>query len=176
MENDRPNEYFISVDVETAGPVPSQYSMLAIGACTVAKPRETFYIELKPVNMDFRPEALAVLQSLAGETGRRGRRTCRSPAALRDLGGASHTTGRKTDLRRIQCSLRLDVRQRLLSTLSAQKSIRTCRAGYQIVLHGVDQRSMGRYQHAPCWGTLLESTSPDSPRLAGCHRPGGYFP
>jgi ribonuclease T len=71
MENDHPNEFFISVDVETAGPVPSQYSMLAIGACTVAKPRETFYIELKPVSMDFQPEALATcnlsLEKLAVE-------------------------------------------------------------------------------------------------------------
>jgi len=58
MENDFPNEFFISVDVETAGPAPSQYSLLAIGACTVAKPQKTFYIELKPLNMDFQPEAL----------------------------------------------------------------------------------------------------------------------
>jgi ribonuclease T len=47
------------VDVETAGPDPSQYSLLAIGACTVANPHANFYIELKPVNMDYRPEALA---------------------------------------------------------------------------------------------------------------------
>ena len=58
MENNPPNEFFISVDVETAGPVPSQYSLLAIGACTVAKPQKTFYIELKPVNMSYQPEAL----------------------------------------------------------------------------------------------------------------------
>jgi ribonuclease T len=59
MANDVSGEFFISVDVETAGPVPSQYSLLAIGACTVVKPRKTFYIELKPVNMNFEPEALA---------------------------------------------------------------------------------------------------------------------
>jgi ribonuclease T len=58
--NSLPNEFFISVDVETAGPVPSKYSMLSIGACTVAEPEATFYIELKPVSMNFRPEALAV--------------------------------------------------------------------------------------------------------------------
>jgi ribonuclease T len=57
--NALPKEFFISVDVETAGPAPSQYSLLSIGACTVAKPHETFYIELKPVSMDFRPEAIA---------------------------------------------------------------------------------------------------------------------
>jgi ribonuclease T len=59
MEDRSPDEYFISVDVETAGPVPAQYSMLAIGACTVAEPQETFYIELKPINMDYTPDALA---------------------------------------------------------------------------------------------------------------------
>lgn len=59
MENNSPGEFFISVDVETAGPAPSLYSLLAIGACTVVEPHKTFYVELKPVNMDFRPEALA---------------------------------------------------------------------------------------------------------------------
>ena len=38
----------ISVDVETAGPNPAEYAMLAIGACTLAEPREHFYVELKP--------------------------------------------------------------------------------------------------------------------------------
>jgi DNA polymerase III epsilon subunit-like protein len=51
-------ETFISVDVETAGPNPSQYSLLAIGACQVFFPEKNFYIELKPVNQAFRPEAL----------------------------------------------------------------------------------------------------------------------
>lgn len=51
-------ETFISVDVETAGPNPSQYSLLAIGACSVFSPERNFYIELKPVNLLSRPEAL----------------------------------------------------------------------------------------------------------------------
>ena len=51
-------ETYISVDVETAGPSPSQYSLLAIGACSVFFPDQNFYIELKPVNLLFRPEAL----------------------------------------------------------------------------------------------------------------------
>jgi DNA polymerase III epsilon subunit-like protein len=53
-------ESFISVDVETAGPNPGHYSLLSIGACTVIKPRKTFYIELKPVNDNAKPEALAI--------------------------------------------------------------------------------------------------------------------
>jgi ribonuclease T len=53
-------EAYISVDVETAGPSPSQYSLLAIGACLVADPQHTFYVELQPVSEDFTVEALAV--------------------------------------------------------------------------------------------------------------------
>jgi ribonuclease T len=52
------NETYISVDVETAGPNPSQYSLLAIGACSVFSPERNFYIELKPVNLSFQEEAL----------------------------------------------------------------------------------------------------------------------
>jgi hypothetical protein len=51
-------ETYISVDVESAGPNPSQYSLLAIGACCVFSPEQNFYIELKPVSLLFRPEAL----------------------------------------------------------------------------------------------------------------------
>jgi DNA polymerase III epsilon subunit-like protein len=51
---------YISVDVETAGPNPSQYSLLSIGACLIANPQHTFYVELQPVNDNALPEALAV--------------------------------------------------------------------------------------------------------------------
>lgn len=54
------NETYISVDVETAGPNPSQYSLLTIGACTLAERTSTFYVELKPVNNNAIPEALRV--------------------------------------------------------------------------------------------------------------------
>jgi ribonuclease T len=71
MESASPNEFFVSVDIETAGPNPSEYSLLAIGACTVAKPQKTFYVELKPVNMNYQPEALEScnlsLEKLAAE-------------------------------------------------------------------------------------------------------------
>lgn len=39
---------YICVDVETAGPIPSRYALLSIGACTLGTPRRTFYVELKP--------------------------------------------------------------------------------------------------------------------------------
>lgn len=39
---------FFSVDVETSGPVPGIYSLLAIGACRVDDPSVEFYAELRP--------------------------------------------------------------------------------------------------------------------------------
>lgn len=59
MPSLRPETY-ISVDVETAGPNPAEYSMLSIGACVVDHPDEAFYVELKPLTDDAREEALAV--------------------------------------------------------------------------------------------------------------------
>ncbi|WP_268747167.1 hypothetical protein [Sphingobium sp. Ant17] len=35
-------EIFVSVDVETAGPIPGEYSLLSIGACSVFAPEEAF--------------------------------------------------------------------------------------------------------------------------------------
>jgi DNA polymerase III epsilon subunit-like protein len=51
---------YVSVDVETAGPNPSQYSMLSIGACMVCDPKRTFYVELQPVNDNVLPSALHI--------------------------------------------------------------------------------------------------------------------
>ncbi|MGC2236399.1 MAG: 3'-5' exonuclease [Pyrinomonadaceae bacterium] len=55
------SEIYISVDVETAGPIPSMYSMLSIGACMVGKADEQFYIELQPINALFIPEAIKIV-------------------------------------------------------------------------------------------------------------------
>jgi len=53
-------ETYISVDIETSGPVPADYSILSLGACIVGSPSLTFYREFKPVSEKFLPEALAV--------------------------------------------------------------------------------------------------------------------
>jgi len=53
-------ETYISIDVETAGPNPSTYSLLSIGACSVFYPEKTFYIELQPVNENRTAEAMKV--------------------------------------------------------------------------------------------------------------------
>lgn len=53
-------ETFVSVDIEAAGPAPSRYSMLAIGACLVDEPQKGFYVELKPLHRAAIPSALAI--------------------------------------------------------------------------------------------------------------------
>lgn len=50
----------MSVDIETAGPTPSTYSILSIGACLVDDPETTFYVELKPEKLAFETEAVEV--------------------------------------------------------------------------------------------------------------------
>lgn len=62
-------EVFISVDVETAGPIPGEYSMLTLGACCVDQPSKTFSCSIKPISDKFVSEALEItglsLESLA---------------------------------------------------------------------------------------------------------------
>lgn len=53
-------EVYISVDVETSGPIPGVYSMLTIGACNVYEPGQIFSCELKPISANADPEAMAV--------------------------------------------------------------------------------------------------------------------
>lgn len=52
--------FYISVDVETAGPNPANYALLSIGACTIEEPRRSFYVELQPDRDTMTPEAAAV--------------------------------------------------------------------------------------------------------------------
>jgi DNA polymerase III epsilon subunit-like protein len=65
------NGIFLSVDVETAGPIPGEYSLLVIGACNVSDPAQTFACELKPTTHNADPKALEVtglsLERLAEE-------------------------------------------------------------------------------------------------------------
>lgn len=53
-------ETYISVDVETSGPVPGPYALLSIGACLVDDPSTSFYVELQPDFPDYTPEAIAI--------------------------------------------------------------------------------------------------------------------
>lgn len=56
------DETYISVDVETAGPNPSQYSLLSIGACLITDTENNFYIELQPINDNMQPESYDIHQ------------------------------------------------------------------------------------------------------------------
>jgi ribonuclease T len=51
---------YICVDIESTGPIPGDFSILSIGACTVFEPQRTFYIELKPVNFNSTVEAASI--------------------------------------------------------------------------------------------------------------------
>lgn len=53
-------EVFISVDVETSGPIPGEYSLLSIGACAVYAPDRQFECLLKPVSERADPAAMEV--------------------------------------------------------------------------------------------------------------------
>ena len=53
-------EIFVSVDVETSGPIPGEYSLLSIGACDVDNEDRTFSCELKPINRNADAAALEV--------------------------------------------------------------------------------------------------------------------
>lgn len=53
-------ERYVSVDVETAGPIPGEYSLLSIGACVVGEPETAFSCQLKPISQKVVPEALEV--------------------------------------------------------------------------------------------------------------------
>ena len=51
LETDRKKRLvYISVDVETSGPTPGDYSLLSIGACLVSRPAENIYLEVQPLD------------------------------------------------------------------------------------------------------------------------------
>lgn len=53
-------ETLIFVDIESSGPIPSQYSLLSIGACSLWEPRQSFYIELQPDSEIFSEQSMKV--------------------------------------------------------------------------------------------------------------------
>jgi hypothetical protein len=52
-------EIFVSIDIETSGPIPAEYSLLSIGACLISDDTKNFYTELKLMNTNAIPQALA---------------------------------------------------------------------------------------------------------------------
>jgi DNA polymerase III epsilon subunit-like protein len=67
-----PREVFVSVDVETSGPVPGEYSLLSIGACSAFDPDNAFSCEVKPISDRFDPKALEVTGFSMTELAKRG--------------------------------------------------------------------------------------------------------
>lgn len=53
-------DIFVSVDVETSGPIPGEYSLLTIGACAIDGD-DVFSCELKPLNDNADPNAMEVV-------------------------------------------------------------------------------------------------------------------
>ena len=79
----RVRETYISVDIEAAGPVPSVFSMLSLGAVVVGDPKRTFYVELKPVNDKFVPDAMKVVGRALQDFANSGRDPKEAMAAFR---------------------------------------------------------------------------------------------
>lgn len=61
MARSRDKPVYVSVDVETSGPIPGRFSLLSIGACVAAKPSVTFYREVRPIGRHFDPKALKTI-------------------------------------------------------------------------------------------------------------------
>jgi DNA polymerase III epsilon subunit-like protein len=86
-------EVFISVDVETSGPIPGEYSLLTIGACTVDE-KETFECRLKPINRNAVPEAMRVTGLSLDELERSGMPPHEAMSGFRDwIARATGTDG-----------------------------------------------------------------------------------
>lgn len=77
-------EVFISVDVEAAGPIPGEYSMLSLGACVVGGREEGFYAELQPITDKAIPDALKVSGFVLAELAKTGERPEQVMEQLRD--------------------------------------------------------------------------------------------
>ena len=137
------NETYISVDVETAGPIPGQYAMLSIGACLVEDPETHFYLELQPDRSASLPEAMAIsglsLEALK-ETGSPPRAAMQAFAAWVQR---VVPAGNRAVFVALNAPFRLDVHQRLFLPLPGPQPLRPQRAGYQGLLHGLRRRYLG---------------------------------
>lgn len=58
--SDPSHEVYISVDVETSGPTPGEYSLLSMGACAVNDDSQTFECLVKPISDKADPKALSI--------------------------------------------------------------------------------------------------------------------
>ena len=75
-------EKYISVDIESSGPIPGEYSLLTIGACLVDDDSTTFAASLKPLNRNAVPEAMSVSGLSLDELERTGQPPAEAMAAF----------------------------------------------------------------------------------------------
>lgn len=66
------DECYLSVDIETSGPVVGRHSMLQLGACVVGRESETFVVDLAPISDDSVPAAMDVIGKTLDEFRTRG--------------------------------------------------------------------------------------------------------
>lgn len=81
---ERKAEVFVSIDVETSGPIPGVYSMLTIGACLADDPEVTFACELKPISAEADPAAMEVSGLSLQDLERDGQPPAKAMAAFRN--------------------------------------------------------------------------------------------
>src|ERR1019366_4274639 len=75
---------FISIDVETSGPIPGDYSMLSMGACVIGRPDEGFYVELQPISDKAVADALKVTGFVLEDLAKTGERPNSAMGRFRD--------------------------------------------------------------------------------------------
>jgi DNA polymerase III epsilon subunit-like protein len=77
-------EFYVSVDIEAAGPVPAIYSMLSLGAAAVDDLSINFYAELKPINRKSIPDAMKVVGRTLADFANTGRDPKETMSAFTD--------------------------------------------------------------------------------------------
>ena len=174
-------EAYVSVDVETAGPNPSQYSLLSIGACLVADPQRTFYVELQPVNGNFTPEALAVSGLSLEELAERGLPPAEAMARFETWLEAQAPSGRQPIF--VAFNAPFDwmfvndyVQPADCLSLPGAEPLRPCRPRPEGFLHGTDRRPLVGDHDALRRCPLLERPPTHPPRPPRCAGSGRVVP
>jgi DNA polymerase III epsilon subunit-like protein len=78
------SEVYISVDVETSGPIPGTYSMLSLGACEVGRTDRRFYVELRPTSEISLPDAMKIVGRSLADFAQSGHDPTEAMTAFRD--------------------------------------------------------------------------------------------
>lgn len=81
---DGKKEVYVSVDIEAAGPIPGEYSMLSLGACLVDDLEQSFYVEFQPINDACVQEAIEVSGLALDSLKLSGKRPQSAMSAFRD--------------------------------------------------------------------------------------------